>query len=130
MNFFNIKTQEEEYFAIGSIVDQCCNDLDLSVPHYFQKFLSWAMWGLTQLKMDTANCVKPIILPVSDVLTSILPADAVDAVFVGLLHGQYVKELSRADNLSQLDRTTANFNPRFSLPPGWLPNGTDGQSYG
>lgn len=130
MNAINTITKEQEYFSMGAICDMCCNDLDLSVNHYFQRFLNWGLWGLVQLKMDAANCIKPVILPVSDVLTVTVPADAIDVTMVALLHGQYIKELSRADNLSKLDRTVANFNPSFRLPPGWLPNGADFQAFG
>lgn len=129
MNAIPLPTQEEEYFSIGSITEQVCNDNDLSIPHFFQKFLSWGLWGLVQLKMDSANCVKPILLPVSDVLTATLPPDCVDAPFVGLLYGQYVKELTRSDDLSKLDRTVANFNPSACLPPSWIPNGVAVSNY-
>jgi len=130
MNAVSTTTREQEYFSMGSIVDQCLNDLENSNAHYFTKFLSWGMWGLVQLKMDSANCVKPVLLPVSDVLTSVLPADCVDVVKVALVHGQYVKELTKSDDLSKLDRTTANFNPSAALPPSWLPNGTDSNAFG
>lgn len=122
-------SKEDQYFSMGSIVDMCCTDLDLSVNHFFQKFLSWGMWGLVQLKMDTANRVQPVILPVTDVLTVTLPPDCVDVVKVALIYGQYVKELSRSDDLSKLDRTTATFNPSKTIPPSWLPNGSDFQVY-
>lgn len=130
MNAIKTVTQEEEFFSMAAICDQACQDLDLSVNHYFQKFLSWGMWGLVQLKLDTANCVKPILLPVSDVLTATLPADCVDVTKVALVYGQYVKELSKSDDLSRLDRTVANFNPSACLPPSWLPNGTNFSDYG
>jgi hypothetical protein len=129
MNAIKTLTKEEEYFSMASIVDMCCNDLDISVAHYFQKFLNWGLYGLVQLKMDTANCVKPLVLPVSDVLTCTLPADAIDITFVGVLYGQYVKELGREDSLSKLDRTVANFNPSKRYPPGYLPNGIGSEAY-
>jgi len=122
-------SKEDQYFSMAGICDLVCTDLDLSVAHYFQKFLNWGMWGLVQLKMDTANCVKPVILPVTDVLTAILPADCVDVTKVALIHGQYAKELSKSDDLLKLDRTTANFNPSAATPPGWLPNGTTFEGY-
>lgn len=122
-------SKEDQFFSMASIVDMVCTDNDLSVNHYFQKFLSWGMWGLVQLKMDTANCVKPIILPVTDVLTAVLPPDCVDVSKVAILYGQYCKELSKSDDLTKLDRTTANFNPSKALPPSWLPNGTATMNY-
>lgn len=130
MNAIPTITKEQEYFSMASIIDTILNDLDLSIGQHFQRFLNWGMWGLVQLKMDSANCIKPIILPVSDVLTAIVPADAVDVTMVALLHGQYMKELGREDKLNQLDRTVANFNPNHRLPPGWLPVGSDFQAYG
>ncbi len=92
MNAVSTNTREQEYFSMAAICDMVCIDLDVNASHYFQKFLAWGMWGLVQLKMDTANCVKPVILPVSDVLTAVLPADCVDVVKIALMHGQYVKE--------------------------------------
>ncbi len=118
------------YFTIASIVDQACIDLDIPVSHYFNKLLSWATWGLTELKMDTANEVITVKLPISDVCTVTLPSNFVDWVKIGIQRGQYVTTLSVNDQLSKIDRTTEDWNPSEFAPPGWLPNGTDVQSYG
>jgi len=120
---------KNRYFKVGSIVDQVCIDLDLPVDKYFNKFLSWGLFGLVDLKMDAANDVITEKFPISDVNTVTLPENYVDWVKIGIPYGQYVKVLAINDDLSTQDRTLNN--PEFSktLPPGWLPNGTDISSY-
>jgi len=117
------------FFKIAAIVDQACIDLDLPVDKYFNKFLSWALFGLVDLKMDAANDVITELLPISDVNTVTLPENYVDWVKIGIPYGQYVKVLAVNDDLSTQDRTLDN--PEFSknFVPGWLPNGIDAANY-
>lgn len=121
---------KNRFFKVASIVDQVCIDLDLPVNKYFNKFLSWALFDITDLKMDAANDVITVKLPISEVNTVTLPGDYVDWVKIGIPWGQYVKTFAVNSDLSTEERTVGN--PEFSkdYPPGWLPNGTDITQYG
>lgn len=121
---------KNRYFKVASIVDQVCIDLELPTDKYFNKLLSWALFGLVDLKMDAANDVITVKLPISEVNTVTLPENYVDWVKIGIPWGQYVKTMAVNDDLSTQDRTLGN--PEFSkdVTPGWLPNGTDVTNYG
>lgn len=121
---------KNRYFKCASLVDQFCISLDLPTDKYFNKFLSWLLFELTQLKMDAANDVITVKLPISETNTVTLPGDYVDWVKIAIPYGQYVKTLAVNEDLSTEERTLGN--PEFSkdYPPGWLPNGTDISSYG
>lgn len=121
---------KNRYFKVAAIVDQVCNDLDLPVDKYFNKFLSWALFDIVNLKMDAANDVITVKLPISDVYSVTLPENYVDWVKVGVPYGQYVKTLAVNDDLSTQERTLGNPEFSKSAPPGWLPNGTDVTAYG
>jgi len=112
------------YYTIGSIVDQACEDLQVPTSHYFQKFLGWAKWNLVELKMDTANEVITVKLPISDVCTVILPDGFVDWTKIGIEIDQYVTCLSVNEKLSNFERTADTWNPRTGGEPGFLPTGT------
>lgn len=118
----------QTYNKISSIVDQCCADHDLPVAHYFERFLKWALWEYKELKMDRANDVETIMLPISEALTCDMPPNMVDWVKIGYKDGQYFKTLCVNSQLNKLDRTPdSDF---VFCPPGNLPNGTDFSSYG
>lgn len=121
---------KNRYFKVASIVDQVCIDLELPTDKYFNKLLSWALFSLVDLKMDAANDVITVKLPISEVNTVTLPENYVDWVKIGIPWGQYVKTMSVNDDLSTQDRTLGD--PEFSkdVTPGWLPNGTDLTNYG
>lgn len=121
---------KNRFFKVASIVDQVCIDLDLPTDKYFNKFTSWALFGIVDLKLDAANDVITELLPITDVNSVVLPENYVDWVKIGIPDGQYVRTLSVNDDLSSQDRTLGN--PEFSseAPPGWLPNGTDVSAYG
>jgi len=121
---------KNRFFKVASIVDQVCIDLDLPTDKYFNKFLSWALFDIVDLKMDAANDVITVKLPISDVNTVTLPGNYVDWVKIGIPSGQYIKTLAVNEDLSSQERTVGN--PEFSadFPPGWLPNGTDITAYG
>jgi hypothetical protein len=121
---------KNRFFKVAALVDQVCIDLDLPVDKYFNKFLSWALHSIVNLKMDAANDVITVKLQISDVNTVTLPENYVDWVKIGIPDGQYVKVMAVNDKLSTVDRTLGN--PEFSrtAPPGWLPNGIDTSNYG
>jgi hypothetical protein len=121
---------KNRFFKAAALVDKYCIDRDLPVDKYFNKFLSRLLFGIVDLKMDAANDVITVLLPISDVNTVTLPENYVNWVKIGIPYGQYVKTLCINDDLSTQDRTLGN--PEFSkeYPPGWLPNGTDISDYG
>jgi len=121
---------KNRFFKVASIVDQVCIDLELPTDKYFNKFLSWALFDIVDLKMDAANDVITVKLPISEVNTVTLPENYVDWVKIGIPSGQYIKTLAVNGDLSSEERTVGN--PEFSsdFPPGWLPNGTDITAYG
>lgn len=118
------------FMSIAAISEMACIDLDLSIAHYLQKFIAWAKWGYSQLTLDVGQEPVTVLLPISDVCTVTLPAGCVDVVSVGIPWGQYAKTLSVCDDLMKTDRTTENWNPSKSFPPGELPNGTNFSEYG
>ena len=120
----------KSYFTIASICDQFCIDLDLATDKYFNKVLSWALFGLTQIKLDTGHDVKTVLLDISDVNTCKCPADFIDWTKVAVQDHQYIRTLAVNSDLSKIDRTAANVSFRNGAPPGWLPNGTDVSDYG
>lgn len=121
---------QETYFAIAAIVDKACADLDLPTDKYFQRLLSFALWGYAQIKMDADYQPITELFNVSPVNTVQLPASCIDIVKIGIPDGQYVRTMSICPELSTQERTPNN--PQFSqtFPPGFLPNGTDITSYG
>ena len=120
---------KNRFFKVAAIVDQACIDLDLPVDKYFNKFLSWALFNLTDLKMDQANDVITVKLTISDVNTVTLPENYVDWVKIGIPYGQYVKTLAVNDDLSKQERVLGSPEFSKSYPPGWLPSGTDGYDF-
>jgi len=120
---------KKTYFTLAAICDQVLIDLDLT-PHYFNKLLSWACWGIAQLKLDTAQEPKTIVMDISDVRTCTLPVDYIDWTKVGIPWGQYVKTFSVNSSLSHIDRTPGNPDFSKNYPPDWLPNGVDITAYG
>lgn len=119
----------QTYNKISSIVDHVVAvDLELSVAHYFDRFLAWALWEYKELKMDQAQDVQTLLLPVSEALTCDLPPNMVDWVTIGVQDGQYAKVLCHNTKLNKLDRTSVSEFKQFQ--PGTLPNGTDFSSYG
>jgi len=113
------------YSKLSAIVDMACIEVEVSVNHYFKKFLAHACWGLSELKLDQANDVCTELLPISDVNTVTLPSNAIDWVKIGIPWGQYVKPLSINGDLSKIDRTIGNPQFTYSVSPGWLPSGTN-----
>lgn len=126
----DLKQLTQEYHKLSSVVDMCCHRAQVSVNHYFQKFLEVAKWELIQLKLDRANEPVTQIFDVNDVNVVTLPSDAVDWTKIGVQWGQFVKTFGINAELSKQDRTLGN--PSFSqgVSPGWLPNGTAIQNYG
>lgn len=119
-----------QYFKISAISDMACKNQGLQVSHYGKKFLEWALWEYSQLKMDVSQDVVTHLLDVTDVMTVILPIGTVDYVKVGVPWGQYCITLTLNDKMNKLDRGA---DPPLSMkdfPPGWLPNGIDVTSYG
>lgn len=120
----------KSYFTIAAICDQVCIDLDLPVDKYFNKMSSWALFGLSQIKLDTGHDVKTVLLDVSDVNTALCPADFIDWTKVAVQDHQYIRTLAVNSDLSKLDRLASTVSFRNGAPPGWLPNGTDVSAYG
>lgn len=119
--------QQNNYYKLSSVVEQCLADNGLKYQ-YFQKFLSWAIWGLRELKLDTAQDVKTELLPVSERNTVTLPDGFVDWTKVGITMGQYVQTLAINDDLRKDERT---FDPTIlSTPFNSKPNGLETTSYG
>lgn len=121
---------QSQYNTLGSLVDQFLNAIDLPVDHYFDKYLSFAFWGMKELHLDVFQTTKTAELPISDVKTVLLPSNFVDFIVIGIRKGQYFKELSSNPQLALTERTKANVNFGESFPPGWLPNGVSASSYG
>lgn len=120
---------QARWMSLASIVDMACHRLQISVNHYFQKLLEFGKWELMALKLDRANEVKTVLLPISDVNTCLLPPDCVDWTKVGIQSNQYVKTIGINSELSRIDRTVGvpDFGARVS--PGWLPNGLNVNEY-
>lgn len=119
----------DQYSKLSSIVDHACIVLELSVNHYYNKFLAIACWELTELKLDVANEVKTVRLPISDVNTCTLPPDCVDWTKIAVEDGQFVRTLSINGDLSKIDRTLGDPVFSHSVSPGWLPNGLSVGNY-
>jgi hypothetical protein len=121
----------QKYFKLASCVDLFLSvDVDLSVSHYFQKYLTVAKAYLVELRTEHAQDVKTELLDVSDVLTVQLPVSTVSVSKVAEPWGQYIRTLAVNDQLSLTDRTLGNPEFIYSGPPDQLPNGTDITNYG
>lgn len=92
------------------------------------KSLSWALWGLRELKLDSFNDVKTVLLPVTDRKTVTLPPGFVDWAKVGVQRGQYVVTLAVNDDLNTLPRTTSSEVVTGLLSQN-LPNGLNFANY-
>jgi hypothetical protein len=113
---------KRKFFTVGAIVEQVQIDKDLP-SHYFNKLLSWALWNLVQLKLDSGKEVKTILLPISEVHTVDLPVDYIDWTAIGIQEGQYIRTLSVNSDLSTIDRTETEPEFTRAFPPGYMPNG-------
>lgn len=120
-------SEHKKYLKISAIVDQFLIDNDLT-EHWFQKALSWALYGLRELHLDTWQDVKTALLDVTDRKTVTLPADFVDWVKVGVRHGQYVVTLAVNDALNELPRTSDSPSVAGLLSQN-LPNGLGMDAY-
>jgi hypothetical protein len=121
--------EQKKYLKIASVVDQFLIDNDLT-EHYFQKALSWALWGLRELHMDTWNDVKTILLTITDRKTVVLPVDFVDWVKVAVKRGQYAITLGVNSELTELPREANSNDVVAGLLSQHLPNGLDFNAYG
>lgn len=119
-----------QYNTLGALVDQFATNVDLPVDHYFDKFLSWAFWGMKELHLDIYQSIKTAELPISDLKTVTLPSSYVDWICVGIRKGQYYIPLASTDQLAMTERTQENINFGETYPPGWLPNGVAAGAYG
>lgn len=118
----------EKYYRVAAIVDQFLINNDLT-EHWFNKALSWALWGLRELSLDTMQEVKTCLLTVTDRKTVTLPRDFVDWVKVGVRKGQYCVTMGVNSDLTGLQRTGDDDRVRGLLSQN-LPNGLDVNSYG
>lgn len=119
-----------QYNTLGALVEQFCINIEASVPHYFDKFLSWAFWGMKELHMDVYQSIKTAELPISDLKTVTLPNGFTDWQVIGIRKGQYFVPLGSTDQLAMTERTQENVNFGEIYPPGWLPNGVTSGAYG
>lgn len=120
----------QKYLKLASVVDTCLNvDLDLSVAHYFQKYITVAKRYLMELKTAHAQDVKTVLLEISDTLTAPAPVDFVNWVVVAEPWGQYIRTLGINGELSLSDRDV-NSDWIYTGPPDQLPNGTNVEAYG
>lgn len=117
----------QKYHTIGAIVDQFLIDNNLT-EHFFQKALSWALWGLTDLHLNTFQDVKTCLLDVTDRKTAALPANYVQWTKVGVKRGQYVVTLAVNDALAKTQRTDEDEHIRGLLYQN-LPNGLNLNNY-
>jgi hypothetical protein len=116
-----------KYYKIGAIVDQHLLNKELG-DGWFQKCLSWALYGLTELHLDSWNDVKTCLLPVTDRKTVVLPNGFVDWSKVGVRRGQYVVTLGVNDDLNLLQRTIDSPTVSGLLSQN-LPNGLSFDAY-
>lgn len=119
--------EDNKYYKIAAVCDQFLIDKDLG-SGWFQKSLSWALWGLRELKLDSFQDVKTLLLDVTDRKTVTLPGDFVDYVKVGVRIGQYVVTLAVNDDLNLLPRTTSSETVSGLLSQ-HLPNGVGMDQY-
>lgn len=121
----------KKFFSLSAIVDTFLNvDVELSVAHYFQKYLTAAKWYLVTLKTAHAQDAKTVLLDISDVLTVTLPPDFVNWVLIAEPYGQYLRTLGVNNKLAKTERVFENMDWVYSGPPGQLPNGVDVTAYG
>lgn len=125
----NLVDVSVKYNKLSSIVDQVITDLGLT-QHYYAKLLSWAIWGLRELKLDQANEVITIRKTLSDVRTVTMPGNYVDWVKIAIPVGQYLKTLSVNAELSKEERTLGNPSLSENWPLDFLPNGINFGEYG
>ncbi len=120
----------QKYLKLAAIVDTCLDvDLDLSVAHYFQKYLTVAKRYVMELKTAHAQDVKTVLLEISDTLTAPAPVDFVNWVCVAEPWGQYIRTLGVNSELSLTDRDSSS-EWIYTGAPDQLPNGTDLMAYG
>lgn len=119
---------EGQHNQIAAIVDHVTFKKTLP-ESFWQWFLEMGLWHLRELKLDTWQDVKSVLLPVTDRKTVILPPDYVSWCKIGTIAGQYIITLGVNNKLNTLDRTVdSNFiNGLMSQN---LPNGLDFGAYG
>ena len=120
-------SDNKKYYKISATVDQFLIDNELG-SGWFQKALSWALYGLRELHLDSWADIKTRLLDVTDRKTAILPGDFVDWTKIGVRRGQYVITLGVNDDLNLLPRTTSSETVSGLLSQN-LPNGLDFGNY-
>lgn len=120
--------KSNDFNQVASIVDQFLIENDLH-NGWFPKALAWALRGLREIRLDSWQDVKTVLLPVTDRKTVVLPDGFVDWTKVAAKNGQYYMTLGVNSQLTGLDRTAASKNVAGLLSQ-HLPNGIAFSSYG
>jgi hypothetical protein len=119
---------EDNQKKLSAIVDQWLIDNDLTT-HWFNKYLSQAIWALKEINLDVTGKTRKCILDVTPTRTVILPGDYEDFVIVGIPRGQYFIPLA-VNAALRGDKRLADRNDVISgLISQHLPNGIDINDY-
>lgn len=117
----------KDFYKISAIVDQFLIDNDLP-NNFFPKGLSWALRGLREIRLDSFQEVKSVVLPVTERKTVILPNDYCDWCKIGIQYGQYIITLGVNDELTTLARTNSSTSVAGLLSQ-HMPNGLNFDQY-
>lgn len=118
-----------DYNKVSAIVDHFLIKKGLT-EHYYNWVLAMMLWHLRELKLDSAQEPKTVLLTVTDRKTVILPGDCVDVILVACKIGQYAVTLGVNDKLTLLDRQPNSNDFVNGLLSQNLPNGLNFASYG
>jgi hypothetical protein len=116
-----------DFYKLGSVVDQWIIDNDLH-NGWFAKGLSWAKFGLRELRLDSVQDIKTVLLDVTSRKTAKLPQDYVQWTKIGIRKGQYCVTLGLNEELNTLNRTTTSPSVAGLLSQ-HLPNGLQFNQY-
>lgn len=121
------KASSSDFNKLSAIVDQFLIENDLH-DGFFPKALAWACRGLREIKLDTWQDIKTVLLDVTDRKTAKLPQDFVDYTKIGAPFGQYVLTLGLNEELKTTNRQTTDQTVRGLLSQ-HLPNGLNFGNY-
>lgn len=96
--------------TLDSIVRSCILQAGYSL-HWYLQFMKYAADGYRELHFDSLKCINAKRLTLNGQKAVDLPNDYVDAVKIGIINGQDIRQLVQRTSINRLINRTADFAP-------------------
>lgn len=121
--------EKAKYYAVATVVDDFLDDYNLH-NGFFQKALKWALRAVREIRLDTFQHPKTLLLDVTERRTVVLPDGFVDWTKIAVKKGQYAITLAVNDDLTIGERSKNDTDVVTGLLSQHMPNGTNLSAYG